>query len=111
MTPPPRILATWSGETREVSLAFPLKGPNGPISRVRVRPVFTEEFEALRSGEVDRLEIVGRCADLTLEVGKGLSDFDHARIVEVIADLNAEGCQAANDALRARFGIVDGGIK
>lgn len=106
--PPPLAIYEEPCPTRRLRLTRPVEVNGALVSHVIVRPVTTAELAAKREGKVSADELVAICAGLPARAGVRLSDVDHARLVELIADLNGEAHETILAARRARFRIVGG---
>jgi hypothetical protein len=96
--------------TRRVRLLRPINVDGALVSHVEVRPATSAEFEDKRAGNLTAEEFVAACAGLSLGAAGLFGDADHARLVETIADLNAETHQMILTARRGQFRVIDGAL-
>lgn len=95
--------------TRRVDLRFPIELPGATITSVQVRPV-TEASRALaRASEEGKVAAVAQCIGLPAAVVMEMTDCDHGRVVEAIADMAFEHAEQALKGRRATLAMLPGG--
>lgn len=95
--------------TRRVDLRFPIELPGASIATITVRSISDEGRALARSGPDGQIAAVAACCGLPANVVLELSDTDHARIVDAIAEMAAEQHTAFLASRPAPFTVFAGG--